>query len=416
MEYKFRNSVKSIANKNTVGAYLIQVDKALFVFFALPLLAYRLDFSAFGVFSFFLSLAVTVGLFVDWGLSLTSIRLLATAESYKKPIVVWEVIATRLLLFIFGAMFVGGLRFVLPAFSGLDLLYILVMVCLLSIALSPVFIFQADEKSFDIGLIYLIIRISTIFGYYYLIIDANDLKLAFGVYASSSIFAVIIGWMYYLRSNKMVFISTSLSKMIALISSGFNFAVASIASSFYGSGSVFILGLVTGGDKLGIFSLALAIARGLSSLFSPISQSVIPRFARLGDFSLADSNRLLRKMIQWQLNGSIILLLVCFFVVYIAPFFYTKLNIELISTLYILLPVVLATSLSSMLVLFVVIPRGLENFYKKLIISMGLIGVGLILLFGGLLGSNGAGASVLIIEVTIGILLYSRSMVEISKK
>ena len=403
--------------KNTIGAYVLQVDKALFAFVVLPLLASRLGIPVFGVFSAFLSLSVTVGAFVDWGLSQTAIQALAIANNREKSHIAGAVILAKLTLTIPVALIVVAVCFLLPPFNDHPTLGLLTVLTMYAVSLSPVFLFQAEEKSLEIGALLLVMRLMSIVFIFVLIKTPDDLNLSFFIYLIFIYMAVGAGWVVLAYKYKFKIYITSSREVLQQITGGFDFAFANIGSSLYGNGSVFLLSLVCSSAQVGLFGLALTFARGISSVLTPVSQSYLPKISRLYEESFAKARNIVRKILVLQA------LVACGLVaiVWIILFYLVRENFhnnsrELFQLIIILSPVIVSTLISSMLVLFVVIPLETNRFYRNLVAVSSLFGSVCLLLLGYMYQSYGAALTIMITETIVCLVIVNHSMRTIGSK
>jgi hypothetical protein len=96
---------------------------------------------------------------------------------------------------------------------------------------------------------------------------------------------------------------------------------------------------------------------------------------------------------------------------------YFHCNIRELSMLIILLsPTILSTLLSSMLVLFVIIPMGMYVFYRNLIIISSIFSTACLLLLGYFYQGYGVALSITITEIIVCIIILNRSLREIRNK
>jgi len=398
-------------NKNTVGTYVMQADKGIFAFVFMPLLASRLGISIFGVFSTFLSLSVIAGVIVDWGLSQTAIKSLAIAKNQAKNYIANAVIFSRFILTIPVAFIVLVMCFMASPLDGHLILIVLTILSLYAVSFSPVFVFQSNGKTLEIGCVLLVTRIlATLLAYAY-IKTPDDLNLAFTIHLCSIYMGVGAGWVVLVTKYRFKIKLATTRIIRCTITEGFNFAFANIGSSLYGNGSVLMLSLVSSSVQVGLFSLALTFTRGICSVLTPVSQSYLPKISRLYEESFAKARSAVRiaLILQTLVACTLVVMVWIFLICLINIDFHT--NVRELSLLIILLsPTIASTLISSMLVLFVIIPMEMSYFYRNLIIISSILSSASLLFFGYFYQSYGAALSVMVVEVIVCIVILTHSM------
>ena len=410
-----KNSLKNILArvfvKNTIGSYILQAEKALFAFIVLPLLASRLGLSAFGVFSTFLSLSIVAGMIVDWGLSQTAVKLLAIANNHEKPSIAGEVILARLTLAIPVICMVVALCFLVFDLSEYRVHVIFTVLTIFAVALSPTFIFQAEEKSFDIGVVLLLVRLSTIGLIAIYIKTSEDLNLAFAVYVLTGYMAVTVSWLILVINYNLRVKLTSTKGIRRQIVSGFSFAFANIGSSLYGNGSVFLFSLVSTSTEVGLFNLALTFTRSVSSISIPVSQSYLPKISRLYEESFSKARIAVRKAMIVQIVAALLLLVsVWVALLYVLPVVIHYNLHEVSQLIFLLSPTIVFTLISSQLVLFVIVPMSATQFYRNLVALTCLLGSISILMLGNIFHAEGAAFSILVVEMIVCVAVCNHSI------
>lgn len=398
-------------NKNTVGAYILQAEKALFAFIVLPLLANRLGISVFGTFSTFLSLSVISGTVVDWGFSQTAVQSLAIAKKSEKSHIAAAVILARQTLTIPVALIVLALCFFVPALNGNLMLGIFAVLAIYATSISPLFIFQAYEKNLQIGALLLVQRLIMTVLTFAIIKVPEDLNQAFFIYLLFMYMGVGLGWVVLVFKYKFRIKLTGAGESRRLIVRGFDFAFANIGSCLYGNGSIFLLSTVSTSVQVGMYSLAFTFIRGICSVLTPVSQSYLPKISRLYVESFEDARRTVRKALILQTLVASTLVFVVWVVMILLTSDSIYSNMHQLSMLIILLsPTIASTLISSMLVLFVIIPTGMNHFYRNLIITSSIFSSACLLFLGYFYQGYGAALSIMITEVIVCIIILNRSM------
>jgi len=404
-------------NRNTAGAYILQAEKALFAFIVLPLLASRLGISVFGTFCTFLSLSVISGAVVDWGFSLTAVQSVAISKSSEKSHIAGAVILARLILTIPVALIVLVLCYCTSALNGHLILGVCTILTIYTASLSPLFIFLAEEKSFEIGIVLLAARLTACLLIFAVIKTPEDLNLAFYIYLLFIYLGVGAGWLVLVYKFKFRINFASVGAARRLIAVGSDFASANIGSSLYGNGSVFLLSLVSSGAQVGMFSLALTLTRGICSVLAPVSQSYLPKISLLFEESFEKARNAVRKALVLQsLMACILVVMVWIVFIFLIPVD-TYHKVPGLSMLVIILsPTIVFTLISSMLVLFVIIPLKATRFYKNLVVFSSSSSSACLLILGYFFQGYGAAIAILMTETIICFAIFNHSMKLITSK
>jgi len=395
----------------------MQAEKGVFAFVFMPLLANRLGISAFGVFSTFLSLSIIAGVIVDWGLTQTTIKPLAIAKNQAKSYIASAVILTRFLLTIPVVCIILVLCLIVLPMDGHLILVLQTILSLYAVSISPIFVFQSIEKTMEIGSVLLVIRIlATLLTYAY-VKAPDDLNMAFTIHLCSIYMGAGVGWIILMVKYRLQIYFVSTRKIRGTIIDGYNFAFANIGSSLYGNGSVFLLSLVSSSAQVGLFNLALTFTRGICSVLTPVSQSYLPKISRLYEESIVEARGAVRKALILQtLAACTLVVMVWIVLIYQLPVGFHD-NMHELSLLIILLsPTIVSTLISSLLVLFVIIPMRTYHFYRNLIIISSTLSSACLLFLGYFYQSYGAALSIMIGEVIICIIIFNHSMRLIGSK
>jgi PST family polysaccharide transporter len=409
--------IKRLFNKNTVGAYVMQAEKGVFAFAFMPLLANRLGISVFGVFSTFFSLSIIAGVIIEWGLTQTAIKSLAIAKNQAKSYIVGAVILTRFALTIPVACIVLVFCFIALPMDGNLTLVVLTVLSLYAVSISPVFVFQSNEKTLEIGSVLLVVRILATLLIYAYVETPDDLNMAFTIHLCSIYMGVGAGWAILVVKYRLQIYFVSTRKIRSIIADGHSFAFANIGSSLYGNGSVFLLSLVSSSAQVGLFNLALTFTRGICSVLTPVSQSYLPKISRLYEESVVKARSAVRKALILQTLAACTLVVIVWIVlIYLIPVGFHD-NMRELSLLIILLSsTIVSTLISSLLVLFVIIPMKMDQFYRNLIVISSTLSSACLLFLGYFYQSYGAALSIMIGEMIICIIIYNRSMRVIGSK
>jgi PST family polysaccharide transporter len=412
-----KNVLARLFVKNTVGAYVLQAERGLFAFVLLPLLASRLGISVFGIFTTYLSISVIAGVVVDWGFSQAAVHSLANAKNHEKTQIASEVVLARFTLTFPVAVAVLTIFYLTSPLSGHKELGIYAVVTIYAASISPVFLFQVEEKSLEIGSVLFVVRLLEIVLILVFIKSTDDLNLAIAINLLSICLGVGLGWVILIfkyRFKINMYPNIGVSRRIV---SGFDYALANIGSSLYGNGSIFLLSLVSSSEQVGLFSLAMTFTRGLCSIITPISQSYSPKISRLYEESYLKAKSAVRKALFLQsLVGLALIIMTLTLFIYLVPAIYDQQLHEFSKLIFIFTPTIFFTLVSSILVIFVIIPMGENRFYRNLVLVSSFLGSVCLLFFGYFFQSYGAALSITIIEIIVCFVIFNHSMRVVKNK
>jgi PST family polysaccharide transporter len=411
VKYTFEKILQLVLTKNTIGAYLLQVDKGLFGVLILPLLASRIGITAFGSFSAFMSLCTIAGVIVDWGFSQSAVRSLAVAKIHEKARIAGVIIQTKFSLTWPISIVVMLICSLAPSLAGHMTLEIYAVLVICFSSFSPIFIFQALEKTFDISIVLLAVRLLLMVLIASLVKTENDLNIAFSIYLISIILGIVLGWLILFIKYKFRVSWSNVLEIKLILTKESDMALANIGANFYGGGSTFLLSLVCSSAQVGLYSLSLTFVRGACSVLSPISQSYLPKMARMWEESIPRARIVIRKALLLQIFVSSVLMALVWITANYLNAIITKNNLsEMLQLIKVLSPTILFTSVSSMLTLLVIIPLGLASYYKNLVVSSSVLGSTSILVMGYFYQGYGGALCISVVEMIVCFLILIRSM------
>jgi len=192
------------------------------------------------------------------------------------------------------------------------------------------------------------------------------------------------------------------NEILHQINEGKHIFFSNIGISLYTNSTTFILGLLTNNEIVGYFAAANKIKNAVQSIYSPFSQAVYPRLAKLFNQYKTEAIDLLKKMSFWVLIIGIpvsILILVFSKEIIILILGYKYLASISVLRLMAFLPVIIA--ISNLGGIQVMLNIGEKKQFMNIILTAAILNLTLLFVFIPFYNADGAAFSMLITEIFV---------------
>jgi O-antigen/teichoic acid export membrane protein len=285
-EFLFHNKdQKQTVAKNTIwlsiSNYGGRLVKAAIVIYG----ARVLDTAGYGVFSYALTLAGFVSLFLDPGINSILIRETAKASEEERKTIFSTTLVIKLVLVALGVLLV---LFVAPSFStlpGATALLPLVALILSFDTLRAFFTSLMDaheHMQWDAAVNLLMNAAITVFGFWFLALrpDAHFFTLAYAIGTGvGALAALIVVFPYLLRSLR----SFSLHYVGPVLKTAWPFAVIGALGVLLTNTDILIISWMQNATQVGIYSAVIRIVQIIYIIPGIIQAATLPAFARLAE-------------------------------------------------------------------------------------------------------------------------------------
>jgi O-antigen/teichoic acid export membrane protein len=283
-DFLFKNtSAKQTVAKNTfwlsVSNFGGRLIKAVIIIYAARLLGT----AGYGVFSYVITLAGLLTLFMDPGINGILIRDTAKVDDEERRTIFGTMFVMKIVLLLIG---VAVILFIAPLFTTLPGAKVLIPIIALVLALDTLreFFFsliRAMEKMQWEAAIFLLTNLGiVVFGFIFLYMAANAQSFSWGYVAGDAvgtIAAVIILRSYF----KKIFSRFEPSRVMPILRAAWPFAISGALGLLFTSSDILIISWMRTASDVGIYSAAIRIIQTFYLIPSIFQLATLPLLARL---------------------------------------------------------------------------------------------------------------------------------------
>ncbi|WP_439128205.1 oligosaccharide flippase family protein [Polaribacter sp.] len=365
---------KKIVFRNYFFLLIIQFTNIVLPLITFPYLVRVLGAKNYGIVMMAHSLAIFLGIIVDFGFNISATREVSLLKGDKELLSKFYsnviLIKTFLVLISFGILlFIVSFVY---KFNVNKEVYLYSFGIVLGQALFPTWFFQGIEKMKIITFINLLSKIIFTALIFIFIRQENDFLLA---PIFNSLGFIISGFLGLLISFKYVNVSKpNFQKIIQIIKESFSLFSSNVFVSLYTTLNTLILGLFTSELLAGVYVSMEKLIVAIKSLYSPLYQAIFPNISNKKNIEIIKYVK--RLIVPVLLSGVAIMLFVIVFAENILEFVFDN---ELITSYYFILQILASIAVFSslnMLYVTLLLPA-LKKYNKrlKLLVLAGIVNI-----------------------------------------
>lgn len=274
---------RRVLARSTAAMYLLQIAKYIFPFITLPYLARVLGTDGYAVRSYVLSIMTFVTMVAEFGFMNYAIAKLVEdgLTPRNASVVTSSIMIGRLILFVPLALIIAIMNAFVPL-MGANQLYVWIAFtasCLNS--LLPDFIFRGYEKMGIITSRYVVSKGVSVVLTFLLIRSPEQLLLVPVLDCLTSLMALTWSWVAASRSFGVRLARVPFSRVFHDFSQSAVYFISGLSTIVFSSLTTFLLGVFNSSTaEIAYWGIAMTVINGLSSLYSPLSQSLYPYFLK----------------------------------------------------------------------------------------------------------------------------------------
>ncbi|MGS2778937.1 flippase [Robertmurraya sp. GLU-23] len=270
----------------------------------LPYLLQTVGVSKFGLISFAQAFIQYFILFTDYGFNLVATRDISLARDNKQRLstIFSTVMLIRTLLLIVSFVILVLLVLFVPKFQGDSIVYFITFGMVVGNVLFPVWFFQGIEQMKTISILNVISKSIFTIGIFVFVQNPNEYLLVPILNTLGSIVIGIIAIFIIITRYQIRFTKPSLDDIKNQLKEGWHIFVSNVVTSLYTTSNIFILGFFASNTIVGYYSSAEKVVKAVSSVISPLVQSIYPYLSK----ALQES----RERALWILNKMFIIITV----------------------------------------------------------------------------------------------------------
>lgn len=276
-------SNRHVLMRSTAAMYLLQIAKYLFPFITLPYLARVLGTEGYAVRSYVLSIMTFVTMVAEFGFMNYAIAKLVEEglTPHNASEVTSSVMTGRFILFVPLAMVIAAMNVTVPIMMTNQLYVWIAFVSSCLSSLLPDFIFRGYEKMGIITFRYVASKGASVLLTFLLIRTSDQLLLVPVLDCLTSLIALTWSWVATSRNFGVRLVQVPISRVFHDLGQSAVYFVSGLSTIVFSSLTTFLLGVFNSSTaEIAYWGIAMTIINGLSSLYSPLSQSLYPYFLK----------------------------------------------------------------------------------------------------------------------------------------
>ncbi len=300
--------------KNFSSLTILQISNYLFPLITFPYLVRVLGPEKFGLINFAAAFVAYFTVLTDYGFNLSATREISIhrKDIEKVSSLFSNVMTTKLILFIAGAIVFLPLLFLIPKFSADYPIYLGTYLFVFGSVLFPVWFFQGMEQMKYITIINIGVKALWLVSIFVFIKSSADVLTLVFLNSGSLIIIGVIS-LIVIKKKFNVFFKRPLAKEIKRqLSEGWYYFVSTASITLYTNSNIFILGLFTNNEVVGYFAAADKLRMAIQGLFGNAAQTVFPHLSLMFKESKIKAVRFVKKYLRLSLLAAAIVTLTVF--------------------------------------------------------------------------------------------------------
>ncbi|MBC7711418.1 MAG: oligosaccharide flippase family protein [Rhizobacter sp.] len=283
--------------RNLGGLYVVQITNTVLPLLTVPYLARTLGVEGFGVLSWVFAATFLVVLASDSGINGVAIRAMVHRRGSARAVqrIFTTTQAIRLALAILSSCLLWALILSVDHWRVNAPLLALGMLNVLGTLSFPTYYYVATEKNERTALLHFAGRAVAVGLVFVLVRTRDDVAIALALQSAATLFSGLLAHLSNGVNGLPRYSGFSMRIARVLVRRARPSYLPEIQIQAMASVPVLILGSLAGSVEAGIYALCDKIARTGASLFQPILQAMLPRWAKRGDDVVASHQALLRE-------------------------------------------------------------------------------------------------------------------------
>lgn len=392
--------------------FLLNISNFIFPLLTFPFLINRLGIDGFGLINFANSFIVYFTLITEYGFNLTATRDISMQRDNQSTIndIFSKVIYSKVLLSIISFFTFSIIVFYIPQLKIHGTLFLLTFLSIFGQIFIPIWFFQGIEKMKVVSILFFISKLLSTISIFLLIEKSSDILLVPIINFASFVLISIISMVICLKTYNIRFKIVTLRSIIKYGQDGFHIFISNISVSFFSTGTITILGLLTNNYIVGYFSAADKIIQAIRTLMNTLSQILFPFLSKLSVSTPTKVYEINGKLLKF---GGILFLLFTIFLIVYSDFLLRYLtnteNTDATLVMRILSLVPIISFVHIVLAMFTLLVFKKNKDYSLITLVSGIINLLLSLILIYYFTAIGAAISIVVVEI-FAAFLYIRAI------
>lgn len=390
--------------ENVTALFLLQAATMVLPVVTVPYLIRVLGPDNYGRVAVAQALIQYFVLLTDYGFNLTATRQVSACRNDPAALgeLIGAVTAIKLCLLVAGVVPMLGLVTFVPMFEKDWLLYAGAYLAVAGSAVFPIWLLQGLERMRLVAGSMIVAQLVTLAGILAWVRQPDEYWLAATLQAAAPVFAGAIAVWRLRTSRQLPFAAPKWRHVRHVLTDGWHVFLSTAAGSLYSNTNILVLGLLTSTAAVGQFSAAEKLFKAVQSLLLPLTQSAYPHVARLCSQSEQAAFAFLRRFFRFKIALTALLsfallltgpaLIDLLFGPQFAP---SKMILQCMA------PLLVVIGISNVLGVQTMLNFGMEKSFSRILVSSGLLNMGLLFALVPWVGVQGAAISLLTTEVVV---------------
>jgi len=265
-----------------MSLFVLRGFQFLIPLITLPYLVRTLGIENFGLVNFALSLGHYFGAIIQFGFSITATREVARyqEDQIKVSKIFCATMGASILLALISALLFSLIVIGFDKFNQHLNLYFFVLAYILFQNLFPIWFFQGMEKMKFITFLNLGSSALFLIGLIVFVEQKDDFYIVPLLQALASLLSLILALVLIKKEFNLRFITPSYLDIRNIYKNGYHAFVAQLAPNLYNNTSVFLLGIYTNNNTVGLYTAATKVIDAVISFAYILSNTFLPHLAR----------------------------------------------------------------------------------------------------------------------------------------
>lgn len=272
------NSRSSILT-NATSLLILQIANYIIPLIIFPYLVRTLGTEKFGLLAFSQAFTQYFIIFTDYGFDLTATRDIALNQNDPQRIskIFWNIMTIKFSLAIFCLLLLSFILLILKIPDSEKFVYYATFLTVFGTVLFPTWFFQGIEKMNFIPILVLTSKTISLLLILAFVRGTGDYLLAAFFQSLGWFLAGVLGFATSIFFFPKIFIPPKWQEIKKFLIDGWYVFVSQLSTTILGNTQTFILGLFSGFQNVGYFSIADKITRAFVGISAPISKAIYPR-------------------------------------------------------------------------------------------------------------------------------------------
>jgi polysaccharide transporter, PST family len=292
-----KRNINKTLFENATALTILKLFEYALPLLTLPYLVSKLGVEYFGEISFATAFVSYFVVITSYGFDLTATKSISIQKDNKTEVdkIYSSVFLVKFILLLSSLVLFLLILLLVPRFEGQFFFFVTAFLIVVGNVLFPVWFFQGIQQMKYITFLNISTRTLITISIFVFINDPSDYHLALFINTLSYFVPGVIGFIFVKIKFRVNFVIPNISELKATFSEGWHIFVSSFLGNIIASSSIFILGLTSTKEIVGIYSAIERIIRAMIGFFMPLTQALFPHVSAKFALSYTEGIAVVRK-------------------------------------------------------------------------------------------------------------------------